>query len=142
MTSSESETIEAKEQLVKAERRQAPEQKFILLHENTADDAKGANKSRKKVKTQRAEDNNRLRKLMVHWALLFVGWQIVICDLVMAGYVITELCKNHPIAPQVIMAWLSTSLVEVIGILWVIARNLFPFHDKYRNKKAERRKER
>lgn len=99
MTSSENETIEAKEQLVKAERRQAPEKKFILLYENTADDVKGANKSRKKVKTQRAEDNNRLRKLMVHWALRFVGWQIVICDLVIAGYVITELCKNHPIAP-------------------------------------------
>lgn len=30
----------------------------------------------------------------------------------------------------VMIAWLSASVVEVVGILWVIARNLFPYRDK------------
>ena len=137
------ETRDAKEQLSKAELRQAPKKKFAVSGEDIAGDAKDANKSRKeKAKAQRAEDDNRLRKLMTGWAILFVGLQIVISDTLVIIYVITELRNGKDIAPQIIMAWLGTSLVEIIGILWVIARNLFPFHDKYRNKKAERRKER
>ena len=135
------ESAEAKTLLDQAERREVNDKKYRLEPhaDNTVEEA---NERPEAAKADRAEDDNKLRKLMVYWAVGFVAWQIVVCDLVMAGYVITELCKNHPIAPQVIMAWLSASLVEVIGILWVIARNLFPFHDKYRNKKAERRKER
>lgn len=72
------ETRDAKEQLSKAELRQAPKKKFAVSGEDIADDAKDANKSRKeKAKAQRAEDDNRLRKLMTGWAILFVGLQIV-----------------------------------------------------------------
>ncbi|RYN12662.1 hypothetical protein PG2006B_1128 [Bifidobacterium animalis subsp. animalis] len=136
----EQESAEAKALLGEAKRREIQDEKYPVKVDPDRT-AKDANKKRRRdAKAERAEDDNKLRKLMVYWALRFVGLQIVVCDLVMAGYVITELCKNHPIAPQVIMTWLSTSLVEVVGILWVIARNLFPFHDKYRDKKAEQRK--
>lgn len=133
----EKESAEAKALWVEANRREICNKKYsIKPHPGRT--ARAANRRRQDAKAERAEDDNRLRKLMVRWSLFFVGMQIAVCDLVMAGYVVTELCKSHPIAPQVIIAWLSASLAEVIGILWVIARNLFPFHDKHRNSKAER----
>ncbi|KFI65717.1 hypothetical protein [Bifidobacterium cuniculi] len=127
-------------QFDKAQKRQAPDAKYALADEESVrESTDDINKQRRDTaKAQRAEDDNRLRKLMVHWAMRFVGAQLAVCDLVMIGYLIAEICQHHAIYPQVIVAWLGASLVEVIGILWVIARNLFPFHDKNRDKKAER----
>lgn len=33
---------------------------------------------------------------------------------------------------------LAVTAIVVVGILWVIARNLFPFHDKHRDREAEK----
>lgn len=141
MTIENDETLEAKEQLSKAEKRQASDEKFDVSETDIAKDIKDANRSRKAMaKAERAEDDNKLRKMMVYWAIGFVGTQILISDGLVVYYIAAELWRDHSIAPQIIMTWLGTSLAEIIGILWVIARNLFPFHDKYRNSKAERRK--
>ena len=39
---------------------------------------------------------------------------------------------------EVLITWLSSTIVEIIGILWVIARSLFPFHDRHRDAKGEK----
>lgn len=51
------------------------------------------------------------------------------------------LYQRMPIPTQVIVAWLSATLVEIIGILWVVTRSLFPFHDGLRDKAAEKTEE-
>lgn len=61
------------------------------------------------------------------WALIFVGVQLAVANLFFGWY----LWFNRADPDRAIMAaWLTSTVVEVIGILWVIARNLFPYRDR------------
>lgn len=86
-------------------------------------------------KAERKEQSNKLRKVIAYIALFFVGSQMLWCNVLVTVYV---RCNIHTVDPYVIVAWMGASLVEVVGILWVIARSLFPFRDKYRNVMAEK----
>lgn len=87
-----------------------------------------------KSKADRREQSNKLRAGIGVTATVFVGIQLVTCDVLVYSYVF-QAGKN--VDSSVMIAWMSASLVEVIGILWVIARSLFPFHDRHRDKNAE-----
>lgn len=76
-----------------------------------------------KIKRLKARNARRwlsiiLRGILAVTAIVFVGIQLWNCN--------------------AIVSWMATSLGEVVGILWVIARNLFPFHDKHRDREAEK----
>lgn len=75
------------------------------------------------LKTKNRKQDIKLRKRLVFWALVFVGGQLFFSNLFFLIYLLNN--KSNP-SPQIMTAWLGASVVEVIGILLVIARNLFP----------------
>lgn len=72
--------------------------------------------------------------------IVLVGIQLWQCDRLMRDYVLMQVNKNAGVPSEILIAWMSASVVEVIGLVWVIARSLFPFHDGPRNKAAEKKK--
>ncbi len=70
-------------------------------------------------------------------AIVFVGIQLWNCNAIVSEYV-AYMIHTDKESPVVIISSMATSLGEVVGILWVIARNLFPFHDKHRDREAEK----
>lgn len=87
---------------------------------------------------ERYRDDSRLRKTVASWSLTFVAIQLSIVNGLSIAYFVAMLYQRMPIPTQVIVAWLSATLVEIIGILWVVTRSLFPFHDGLRDKAAEK----
>ena len=78
-----------------------------------------------------------LRGILAVTAIVFVGIQLWNCNAIVSEYV-AYMIHTDKESPVVIISWMATSLGEVVGILWVIARNLFPFHDKHRDREAEK----
>lgn len=104
-----------------------------------------ANKNRKdraeaikaEEEANRIRQENELRKSIGKWALRFVGGQLIICDVVIAIYIIRTMIVSGFVPSEILIGWMGACLVEIIGILWVIARSLFPFRDESRNRDAE-----
>ena len=88
----------------------------------------GDHKSRERL--QRLIKTNqrlKLRRLIANWAIFFVILQLT-CSNIFFWFYLGE--NHYDIHPQVMIAWLSACVIEVIGILIVIARSLFPRRDK------------
>lgn len=68
-----------------------------------------------------------LRENLFTTVVRLVIWQIAIADGLFATYLLIVLLAEHR-APDgsVMIAWVSGTVVEVIGILYIIARYLFP----------------
>lgn len=75
---------------------------------------------------ERAKDNNRLRKRVSTWLLVIVSAQLFLCNVGIIAYGIFTLASGRTIPHEVILGWLASCLVEVIGVLVVIVKSLFP----------------
>lgn len=88
------------------------------------DDHKSRERLQRLIKTNQ---RLKLRRLIANWAIFFVIIQLACSNVFFALY----LGKNeYTVAPPVMIAWLSACVIEVIGILIVIARSLFPRRDR------------
>lgn len=94
-----------------------------------------------RAEVARKRQSNLLRVILAIFALLFVGAQLIASDWLVFQYMNAQLAVGRTLPTEFLIAWLAASLVEVIGILWVIARSLFPFRDKHRDQKAENKKQ-
>lgn len=92
------------------------------------------------AKNTRREQENQLRKKVATWSLWFVLGQLVVTNATIVIYIGFMLAMKKYVPTEVLITWLSSTIVEIIGILWVIARSLFPFHDGHRDTKGERHK--
>ncbi|WP_164518530.1 hypothetical protein [Brachybacterium sp. EE-P12] len=93
-------------------------------------DAQAVNKARKeKLKNDGRKQDQRLRKIVAYWAIALVALQLVISNVYFGIYLIWQ---PKTLDPTLMIAWMSASVVEIIGILWVVARSLFPYRDKGR----------
>lgn len=87
---------------------------------------------RREALNQRVKDENELRNKLGNALLWLVGMQLIVSDIFLSVF----MCRNvHD--QTVMLAWLSASVVEIIGIIWVITRSIFPFQDGYRDMEAE-----
>ena len=93
-----------------------------------------------KLKADREEQSNKLREKVATKSLKFVTRQLIVTNVVVLGYVIFSFWFDHAVPSNVMVAWMSSTFVEVIGILWVITRSLFPFNDAYRDRTGEKSK--
>ena len=91
-----------------------------------------------KLKADREEQSNKLREKVATKSLKFVTWQLVVTNVVVFGYVFFSFWFNHSVPSNVMVAWMTSTFVEIIGILWVITRSLFPFNDAYRDRGGEK----
>ncbi|WP_339350929.1 hypothetical protein [Bifidobacterium indicum] len=87
---------------------------------------------RRQALSERVKDENKLRNLLGYVLLGIVGVQLVISDVFLYKF----MCAN-PHSTSVMLAWLSACVIEVIGLVWVITRSIFPFNDGDRDTKAE-----
>lgn len=104
-----------------------------------ASDRREANARNRKLEAEadKLVGENNIRKTVATWSLRFVGFQVFVCDALIAAYIVVNLVRKITVPSEVIFGVLGTSLVEIIGILWVITRSLFPFHDLHRDKSKE-----
>ena len=104
-----------------------------------ASDRREANARNRKLEAEadKLVGENNIRKTVATWSLRFVGFQIFVCDALIAAYIVVNLVRKITVPSEVIFGVLGTSLVEIIGILWVITRSLFPFHDSHRDRSKE-----
>lgn len=104
-----------------------------------ASDRREANARNRKLEAEADKliGENNIRKTVATWSLIFVGFQIFVCDAMIAAYIVVNLARGITVPSEVIFGVLGTSLVEIIGILWVITRSLFPFHDSHRDRSKE-----
>lgn len=79
------------------------------------------------AKAQNREQNLRLRKVLAYCAIGLVGVQLLTSNLYFAYFLAHNITSPDP---KIMIAWLSASVIEVIGILLVIARSLFPVKSK------------
>lgn len=87
------------------------------------------------VKARDRNQNIRLKKMLARFAIAAVSFQLAAAFVVLVYY----LCVTSPEPSEmVIVAWLSATVVEVIGIVYIIARNLFP--DRARRKSNEEKR--
>lgn len=77
----------------------------------------------KRAQAERAEQDNDHRKTFVKWVIRAVTGTLAVSVALMVLYVISE--WGH-IAPQVMVAWFSATVVQTLGLAYVIARYLFP----------------
>ena len=132
-----SEDLSAAEQLDPSS--SAPSEEAIDNSE-TGESLAGIKLRIEKSKADRREQSNKMRQKVSETSLRFVKGQLIASDALVVVYVIWQLVKGDSVPPEIIVAWMSASLIEVIGILWVITRSLFPFHDKHHDKDAEAKK--
>ncbi|RSX56732.1 hypothetical protein [Bifidobacterium samirii] len=90
------------------------------------------------AKNQRREQENQLRVTIAQRIIDFVAGQLVLTNMLAWLYALVMLARHDPIPSEVIIAWLSSTIVEIIGLLWVMARSLFPFRDRHRDNDAEK----
>lgn len=104
-----------------------------------ASDRREANARNRKLEAEadKLVGENNIRKIVATWSLRFVGLQIIVCDALISAYILSNLFRGITVPSEVIFGVLGTSLVEIIGILWVITRSLFPFHDAHRDLSKE-----
>lgn len=71
----------------------------------------------------------RLQRQLGSWALIVVSAQLIITNIVMVAFFVVQLVTAQTIPDAVLIAWMTTCFAEVLGILWVIARSLYPRRD-------------
>lgn len=75
------------------------------------------------VRMRDKEQDIALKKILARASVTFVAFQLVVAN-VFFGFYLWHAREHTP--EPIMMAWLSATVVEVIGILAIIARSLFP----------------
>lgn len=78
-----------------------------------------------------------LQRKLGSWALITVTTQLVITNVIMVAYFVLQFIYAQTVPSQVLIAWMTTCFAEVLGILWVIARSLYPRRDNAANDKLQ-----
>lgn len=87
---------------------------------------------RREALNERVKDENKLRNKLGNALLLMVGIQLGASDIFLGFFM-----WNNAHTDTVMLAWLSSCVVEVIGIVLVITRSIFPKKNQYADEEAE-----
>lgn len=81
-------------------------------------------KQRAKIDKARAE--NKMRKRFFKWASRVAGWIVGLNFGVFAAYLAIQAFAPGKIPDPVMYYWITATVVEILGIMAIIARHLFP----------------
>ena len=81
---------------------------------------------RRQAEVDRIRDDNGLRKRVCTWSLVIVSAQLLVCNVGIIVYGVATVVSGGTIPAEVILGWMGSCLVEVIGVLTVIVKSLFP----------------
>ncbi len=74
------------------------------------------------VKLRARDLDVRLKRFLAFFAVIAVSVQLAVADV----YFLRGVLVGEVPSDTVLVAWLSSTVVEVIGIVAIVARNLFP----------------
>jgi hypothetical protein len=74
-----------------------------------------------------AEQEHGLRQSYADWILRILGAQFLIADVVFVAFSWAGRRWNLP--PEVIEVWLAATVVQVVGVIAIVTRHLFPNRD-------------
>jgi hypothetical protein len=74
-----------------------------------------------------AEQEHGLRQKYADWILWLLGAQFVVADAVFVAFAWAG--RGWDLAPGVIEVWLAATVVQVVGVVAVVTRHLFPNRD-------------
>jgi hypothetical protein len=74
-----------------------------------------------------AEQEHRLRQMYADWILWLLGAQFVIADAVFVTFAWAG--KSWDLPPGVVEVWLAATVVQVVGVVAIVTRHLFPNRD-------------
>lgn len=80
--------------------------------------------SKSAIKLRDMTQTSQLRKRLAVFAIVAVSAQLLVAN-VFFGFYLWQ-TKDDGFEPSVMIAWLSATVVEVVGIVVIVARNLFP----------------
>lgn len=95
-----------------------------------------ADAQERETMANQAEDDRNLRKKVCKWAIKAVSRQLVVCNVGIVAYGAAVILRGGELPAEVILGWVAACLVEVIGILVVIVKSLFPKKGDDREEKA------
>jgi glutathione S-transferase len=75
-----------------------------------------------------AEQEHGLRQMYANWILWLLGAQFVIADAVFVSF--AWIGKSWDLSPGVIEVWLAATVVQVVGVVAIVTRHLFPSRDR------------
>lgn len=81
-------------------------------------------------KAERLKDENKLRRRLGTTAIVVVVIQLFICDAFVLLYGLYCKSNGWEIPPQVVISWMASTIVEIVGLLLVMAKSLFPVNGK------------
>jgi glutathione S-transferase len=71
-----------------------------------------------------AEQEHQLRQKYADWIIWLLGAQFVIADLVFVAFAWAG--QGWDLAPGVVEVWLAATVVQVVGVVAIVTRHLFP----------------
>lgn len=80
-------------------------------------------RGRKEVDLEDRRANLKLKKILARSTFIAVGVQLAIADAVFVVYGYTN---EWDVPSEVIVGWLSATVVQTVGVVYIIARHLFP----------------
>ena len=75
-----------------------------------------------------AEQEHGLRQKYADWIIWILGAQLLIADVVFLVFAWAG--KGWDLSPGVIEVWLAATVVQVVGIVLIVTRHLFPSRDE------------
>lgn len=81
---------------------------------------------RNRAKIDKLKNDNEMRKAFFAWASKLTIAIIGLNGVLFAAYLYVQWDGGHPIPESVMFAWVTSTIVEVLGIVAIIARYLFP----------------
>jgi glutathione S-transferase len=75
-----------------------------------------------------AEQEHGLRQMYADWILWLLGAQFVIADAVFVAF--AWVGKGWDLPPGVVEVWLAATVVQVVGVVAIVTRHLFPGRDR------------
>jgi glutathione S-transferase len=75
-----------------------------------------------------AEQEHGLRQMYAEWIIWLLGAQFVIADAVFVTF--AWVGKSWDLSPGVVEVWLAATVVQVVGVVAIVTRHLFPNRDR------------
>lgn len=83
-------------------------------------------RERQRAKIKKFKNDNKMRKSFFKWASLLTFVIITINSILFAAYLAVHMWGEHAIPDVVMISWVTSTIVEVLGIVTIIAKYLFP----------------
>ncbi|WPF66391.1 MULTISPECIES: hypothetical protein [unclassified Corynebacterium] len=80
-----------------------------------------------KLKIEDHRLDSRLKKVLGYGIPILVLLQLIVMDIVFIGYAYIQVIdRSLPLSDSIIIAWITTTIAQVIGLAMVVTKYLFP----------------